>query len=1243
MSKAYYSEFYPLPSASGVAGTTLPATRNNPRGDWTSLPNGTQLNVGDIVTYFGSAFTVLATHNKSTSATPDVTPANYQVFVEAGTDGTPQYPWFVYADDATGSTNFTTGAPGNRTYIGVAYGTTPTESTNPAVYSWQKVTGSDAKTLVLVSNVQSIYYDSAGAPTPTVQTVAFTANRQNTTNAVTWSITDINGIAQSSTYLTSQTATTCQLTQANFALARNGTTGVIVKATITDGTTFFDTLNILRVAQGATGTTGNTGSPGATGAQGPAGPTLNITARNSEFVYVDNVLTPAVQYLQVTGTLNGVDVALTWNLRTPTYALIRSEANGQSFINVSGADIGANDSIIVEAVYNATTVATVTLTKKFTLSTDAQNTIAYNADNARDINNALLNISLDGTISKKDKTQYVIPTWATIQSNYVKYRAEGVTRGVSVVAFDSAYNALNVYIASYSTMLNPNKATYATNDFNNYVANYFKEEAALVAAANNASAQTSTWVGVTGSSKPADNAGTTVTLVGTDSSIVVQGNKATKVGYAWGQSAYINESYKGSCILSGKVTANSNLFILALHPDIPPANYGGSLQWGWYCNGLGVSATFLVNGSYVGGGPVLNAGDWVVLEYDGVTMRWSRNGVVVKEVTVDVTRGFTYRALVAIHSGDISDVNLTPSNKSAFLDLTGEGVPSPNAGTSITFNAFSPDLIRVGNSIKHISYGVWHSYWALETVQNAAFMSARLASGTGLFIFGLSPIVAPSERSEAHYALSLYAQNGVMGLYSSATDYVYSIGTIAPGDIWSVECDNVIARFLQNGALRYTFTLPASLQNRTWRVGGAIYSDGIESVLFGQGTDNLWANTSGTGRPQDFATVGSRVGTNSYDVDGVTVLGGNELKNSTLSIETDLGGTAGRARVNLKRGPTYNSVIELPSAVQNKDQSWVDVNGTGKPQDYATVGTPAGYTVAYGAFFGDDGSSVLAERNRTQKLTQAGRGADGRFLNSSNNFGLRSLNDAPVITDTDNGSSVTLNVPAMTFYPDWGGSITFPAGSIAGGAYNTRYFVYRNQADPSTIGESWGVSTDLVNALGTGKVYVGNILTRSAAGAPPPPPPPTPNYDDPGYCVVCEAFVPTTEQVKLAYFVTEDDTLIILDENTMEGTTTIEVESNEIGFNRCVKIRTETGIELTLSHNTPMTLKNGDMILAANCLGYNVPVLDHNQFRWEKVESVIGVGTRSVSRIRCYQSVYAAGNEKDRYILTHNPLYYRKP
>lgn len=52
------------------------------------------------------------------------------------------HTWYAYADAPDGSFNFTTGAPGSRTYQGIATGkTTATESTDPADYVWSPYVG----------------------------------------------------------------------------------------------------------------------------------------------------------------------------------------------------------------------------------------------------------------------------------------------------------------------------------------------------------------------------------------------------------------------------------------------------------------------------------------------------------------------------------------------------------------------------------------------------------------------------------------------------------------------------------------------------------------------------------------------------------------------------------------------------------------------------------------------------------------------------------------------------------------------------------------------------------------------------------------------------------------------------------------------------------------------------------------------------------------------------------------------
>lgn len=61
-----------------------------------------------------------------------------------GTGSSPVYTHFAYADSADGTSNFTTGSPANRSYIGVqANSGSATPSAFPEDYTWTRITGTD--------------------------------------------------------------------------------------------------------------------------------------------------------------------------------------------------------------------------------------------------------------------------------------------------------------------------------------------------------------------------------------------------------------------------------------------------------------------------------------------------------------------------------------------------------------------------------------------------------------------------------------------------------------------------------------------------------------------------------------------------------------------------------------------------------------------------------------------------------------------------------------------------------------------------------------------------------------------------------------------------------------------------------------------------------------------------------------------------------------------------------------------
>ncbi len=193
--------------------------------------------------------------------------------------------------------------------------------------------GADAKTLSVVTDRQVIFYDGAGAASPTNQTINFSTNKQNTSATVNWTLTDANGVARTpvATYLSAATGNSVSMTEAQFALARNGTSGVIVTASLTDGTTISDKISIVRVQAGANGTNGTNGTNGSDG----------MTVANV-IIYKRSVLSPVLPSATTTftfasGVLTGLDNGWSTSLPSGTQPVWVSSA--------VAAAAGASDTI----------------------------------------------------------------------------------------------------------------------------------------------------------------------------------------------------------------------------------------------------------------------------------------------------------------------------------------------------------------------------------------------------------------------------------------------------------------------------------------------------------------------------------------------------------------------------------------------------------------------------------------------------------------------------------------------------------------------------------------------------------------------------------------------------------------------------------------------------------------------------------------------------------------------------------
>lgn len=142
-------------------------------------------------------------------------------------------------------------------------------------------------------------------------------------------------------------------------------------------------------------------------------------------------------------------------------------------------------------------------------------------------------------------------------------------------------------------------------------------------------------------------------------------------------------------------------------------------------------------------------------------------------------------------------------------------------------------------------------------------------------------------------------------------------------------------------------------------------------------------------------------------------------------------------------------------------------------------------------------------------------------------------------------------------------------------------------------------------------------------------------YGGGGGSVAVNAYMPYTTKRAAEIDVGDPLSLLSFDrQGTMPGVTL----SNRISQQNLLTLISESGIRLTISDNTPLTLPNGAYVNSTQALGNYLPVQDVNGFRWERIVEVIDAGQGLVATISCENQCYAAGDEPDRFIWTHNFL-----
>lgn len=142
-----------------------------------------------------------------------------------------------------------------------------------------------------------------------------------------------------------------------------------------------------------------------------------------------------------------------------------------------------------------------------------------------------------------------------------------------------------------------------------------------------------------------------------------------------------------------------------------------------------------------------------------------------------------------------------------------------------------------------------------------------------------------------------------------------------------------------------------------------------------------------------------------------------------------------------------------------------------------------------------------------------------------------------------------------------------------------------------------------------------------------------------GNCVFIECVLPSGKKAGNAKV---GDALVLMNKNG-DGMFNYRVTAIRQAMAQCATITTESDISLTCSYTTPIAFRKKKSskvefkpLGELGILGRYVPVMDNEKFRWELVTGLKHRGLLPVALLSCDNGVYAAGDQPDRFIFTHN-------
>lgn len=353
-----------------------------------------------------------------------------------------------------------------------------------------------------------------------------------------------------------------------------------------------------------------------------------------------------------------------------------------------------------------------------------------------------------------------------------------------------------------------------------------------------------------------------------DAGMTVIGNSATKAGgtAGWNAAVRSKDGYVGGAFVSFTLATLGCSLVVGLNADPTTDNGFSGIDRALYVDGSDNKLYAMESGAGTDLGVTCVVNDVLAVAYDGSTVRYLRNGVVLRTVAASISSALFLDSSFNDVGGGVKNIKFGPMTSNAWAAIGGTGKPADNATVNnVTYSMSAPgsavdgdiwvDLSTSPARIKLRVSGNWQSGATLTTNTNQLTDGANLGSTA---VWGMV--------------------SGTGKPADSATKNVLTRSTSAPssptdGDLW---CDTSLTPNVWKVRLGGTWQPAASYVTNT--------ADIVDGANLG--LTAVWTGVTGTGKPADNAT---RNYTYSQSGDPVSSPGG--VVNGETWLQTSTGKT----------------------------------------------------------------------------------------------------------------------------------------------------------------------------------------------------------------------------------------------------------------------------------------------------------------------------------------------------------------